>query len=62
MTVLARTCLGLDDKLIAEHWRIKRKTVTTYAERKAKFAERFLGRDPLRPLWERWEACAVSMW
>ena len=58
VTVLARTCLALDDNLVADHWRIKRKSVTTYAELKSTFAERFLGRDPLRPLWERWEACA----
>ena len=45
VTVLAHTCLALDDKLVADHWRIKRKSVTTYAEIKSSFAERFLGRD-----------------
>ena len=53
VAVLARTCLDREDKLVNERWRVVKEDVRTMKEFKSTFGERFLGRDPLKGLWER---------
>ena len=57
VAVLARTCLDREDRMVNERWRVVKEEVTTVKEFKRTFGERFLGRDPMRGLWERWEKC-----
>ena len=60
ITLLGRTCLDRDDKLVNDRWRVVKDSVTTVKEFKRAFGERFLGRDPMKGLWERWDKCTQS--
>ena len=49
---LSRTCLDREDQLVKERWRVVKDGETTVKGFKRTFGERFLGRDPMKVLWE----------